>query len=351
MVPTRPGRPLMYALVSLQGLPNWVIRGGLASCAIARPQAGQPSPPGSSPSLTQSGAVRRAGVPIVVADLGLSDADRAMLLAAWFPGYLCSQIPGAALIQGIGPKIVMGLNTAGVCGFFMLLPWLARLGRSTAGSVRIMAACLTVCGFCQVFPLPTLDSSPAPGVSARCPPLTVLLRKQGPLIPGQQVMRRNWLPKPGSPERPIHLKFISLGGQFSGLLASVVTPIIATRLGWRAVNRIMGGGGLCLAALWFAKAASAPLHFKPRPGSAQPPPPTAASDRAPAPAPAPKPPTSKGGKVSLAFLRDPAVLATLWCKMASGNMNYTMTSYTPTIFMEVLGCDPVQVASYLVWQT
>ena len=35
MVPTRPGRPLMYALVSLQGLPNWVIRGGLASCAIA----------------------------------------------------------------------------------------------------------------------------------------------------------------------------------------------------------------------------------------------------------------------------------------------------------------------------
>ena len=182
----------------------------------------------------------------------------------------------------------------------------------------------------------------------------MLLRKQGPLIPGQQVMRRNWLPKPGSPERPIHLKFISLGGQFSGLLASVVTPIIATRLGWRAVNRIMGGGGLCLAALWFAKAASAPLHFKPRPGSAQPPPPTAASDGAaapPAPAPAPKPPPSKGGKVSLAFLRDPAVLATLWCKMASGNMNYTMTSYTPTIFMEVLGCDPVQVASYLIWQT
>eukprot|EP01045_Picozoa_sp_COSAG04_P049516 COSAG04_NODE_19561_length_413_cov_0.898089_1_plen_97_part_10 len=94
------------------------------------------------------------------AELGLSDAERAMLLAAWFPGYLCSQIPGAALIQAIGPKIVMGLNTAGVCGFFMLLPWLARLGRSTAGSVRIMAACLTVCGFCQVRSQPS--SSPPP---------------------------------------------------------------------------------------------------------------------------------------------------------------------------------------------
>ena len=46
MVPTRPGRPLMYALVSLQGLPNWVIRGGLASCAIApSPLQAPPLPP------------------------------------------------------------------------------------------------------------------------------------------------------------------------------------------------------------------------------------------------------------------------------------------------------------------
>jgi hypothetical protein len=27
LVPTKPSRGLMYALVSLQGLPNWVIRG------------------------------------------------------------------------------------------------------------------------------------------------------------------------------------------------------------------------------------------------------------------------------------------------------------------------------------
>ena len=45
----------------------------------------------------------------------LSEADRAMLLAAWFPGYLVSQIPGAALIEKIGPKLVMGGNMLGTC--------------------------------------------------------------------------------------------------------------------------------------------------------------------------------------------------------------------------------------------
>ena len=47
-------------------------------------------------------------VPFVVADMGLTDADRALLLAAWFPGYLVSQIPGAALIDRIGPKVALG---------------------------------------------------------------------------------------------------------------------------------------------------------------------------------------------------------------------------------------------------
>ena len=195
LVPAKPSRGVMYALVSLQGLPNWVIRGGIPSW-----------------------------IPFVVADMSLSEAERALLLAAWFPGYLVSQIPGAALMDKIGPKVVMGCvslvmypsfphaflmkrafmhsgNMIGTCGLFFLLPVFARLGgNSTALRVRIMASTLTVCGFFQ-----------------------------GPLIPGQQVMRRNWLPKPGSPERPIHLKLISLGGQFSGLLASSVTPFIAGR--------------------------------------------------------------------------------------------------------------------------
>ena len=130
--PVRPGRGLMYTLVGLQGMPNWVIRGGLPSW-----------------------------IPFVVADMSLSVDERAMLLAAWFPGYISSQIPGAALIDRIGPKLVLGLSTTGVCGCFMLLPLIERAagGGSHSLRVRLMASTLTLAGFFQ-----------------------------GPLIPGQQVM-------------------------------------------------------------------------------------------------------------------------------------------------------------------
>ena len=84
--------------------------------------------------------------------------------------------------------------------------------------------------------------------------------------PGQQVLRRNWLPKPGSPQRPLHLKFISLGGQLSSLFATSVTPLIAGLLGWRGVNYLFGGGGLALALCWAAFAKSAPTQFRRRSG-------------------------------------------------------------------------------------
>lgn len=57
LVPTNPSRWLMYLLISLHGMPNWMIRGGIFSW-----------------------------VPFVVRELGLSDAQRAMLMGAWFPG-------------------------------------------------------------------------------------------------------------------------------------------------------------------------------------------------------------------------------------------------------------------------
>lgn len=55
-VPVNPGRGLMYVLISLQGMPNWMIRGGIFSW-----------------------------MPFVMRDLGLSEAQRAMLMGAWFP--------------------------------------------------------------------------------------------------------------------------------------------------------------------------------------------------------------------------------------------------------------------------
>lgn len=167
LVPARPSRAVMYALVSLQGLPNWVIRNGSESWKFGAPGWPRIICHHILPIFTRSvpfvfSRSAPSWVPFVVADMRLSDADRALLLAAWFPGYLVSQIPGAALIDRIGPKIVMGLNMLGTCGLFLLLPVFVRIGGGgqISRQVRIMASTLTVCGFFQ-----------------------------GPLIPGQQVMR------------------------------------------------------------------------------------------------------------------------------------------------------------------
>jgi hypothetical protein len=62
LVPTGPSRGLMYVLISLHGMPNWMIRGGIFSW-----------------------------IPFVMRELGLSEAQRALLMGAWFPG--CKQCP------------------------------------------------------------------------------------------------------------------------------------------------------------------------------------------------------------------------------------------------------------------
>ena len=72
LVPTKPSRGLMYLLISLHGMPNWMIRGGIFSW-----------------------------MPFVIRDLGLSEAQRALLMGAWFPGYAFAQVPAAALMVRI----------------------------------------------------------------------------------------------------------------------------------------------------------------------------------------------------------------------------------------------------------
>ena len=144
------------------------------------------------------------------------------------------QMPSAALIMKLGAKKVMGLNLIGTCGAYFALPFVAALGSTTDQQARLMAGCLAVAGIFQA-----------------------------PLVAGQKSVQRNWLPKLGSPSRPIHHKLVSLGELFGqGILASTLTPWIASNFGWRAVNVLMGGGGLVCAALWFAFAKAEPTAWR-----------------------------------------------------------------------------------------
>jgi hypothetical protein len=295
LVPTNPSRGLMYILISLHGMPNWMIRGGIFSW-----------------------------MPFVVRELGLSEAQRALLMGAWFPGYAFAQVPAAALIMRIGAKKVIGLNLLGTCGAYLALPFVAALGGSTAMQVRLMAACLAVAGLCQA-----------------------------PLVAGQKTMQRNWLPKIGSPSRPIHHKLVSLGELFGqGILANALTPWIASNFGWRAVNYAMGGGGLLCLVVWMAFAQAEPTRWKRRgdsaviadaPAAAAAAAATVDKDTAATPA------VAVARKTDWRLFRHPAVLATLWCKVAEGNFFYVTGQWTPTYFIEQLGCTPMQTATYMAW--
>ena len=114
-----------------------------------------------------------AWIPFVVASLNFSDVERAMLMASFFPGYLCTQIPGrsstqpsaclehtggtaraphalhrradhracagAWLIQRIGAKAVLFWDMAATAALCLLVPAAAR-------SARLLAVLLTVMG-------------------------------------------------------------------------------------------------------------------------------------------------------------------------------------------------------------
>ena len=222
----------------------------------------------------------------------------------------------------LGAKRVMFLNMVGTCGAYLALPFVSLLGSTAAAKARLMAACLAFAGFCQ-----------------------------SPLVPGQKTLQRNWLPAVGSPARPIHHKLVSLGELFGqGVLASTLTPAIAARWGWRAVNVLMGGGGLACAALWLAFAHEAPTRFRRKDTGAEI---VLAGGRGGAEGgnaiELMKVKPKKQRATNWKLFRHPAVLAVLWCKMAEGNFFYTTGQWTPTYFIEVLGCSPMETAGYLAW--
>ena len=98
-------------------------------------------------------------------------------------------------------------------------------------------------------------------------------------------------------------------------------PFVAARFGWRGVNRVMGGGGLLLAACWFAFARSKPTQYRRRgdpPGAALVPAAVAAplAGRNDGAASAAGKKQAAGRSSRLALFTHPAVLSTIWSDSA-----------------------------------
>lgn len=160
-------------------------------------------------------------VPFMVQEFGITDAQRAAVLAAFTPGYVITQIPAAGVIARVGAKPVLVANNLGLPLLLLALPSAAAI------SANALWLCVTLIGALQ-----------------------------GPFIAAQGIMTSAWVPK--GVERPAAIYIIRLGGNIAKLMASAITPGLCSLLGWRAARVFYSGFILLYAALFAALARSEP---------------------------------------------------------------------------------------------
>ena len=103
-----------------------------------------------------------------------SEGQRALLMSAFFPGYILTQIPGSFAIQKWGAKVVMSIDMLVTSSLCLAIPFVTRSG----------------------------------GPSMLAPLLTIIGLSHGPLIPALQVLKKDWL-KPGPVRfQPLFLHFL-----------------------------------------------------------------------------------------------------------------------------------------------
>ena len=183
----------MYALVSGHGLVNHTIRSAL-------------------PSL----------IPLLADALRYTEAQRVLLLGAFFPGYILTQLPGGWATQRWGGKFVITVNLYSNAVLFFLTPLAARLG--SAGSVAALFIAL--------------------GLS------------QGSYVPSCSVLIKAWMPSGAA--RPWALRAMELGSRVAPLIAATSVPTMAARWGWAAVPQVYGALSLLFAILWHLTARDRP---------------------------------------------------------------------------------------------
>jgi len=238
-------------------------------------------------------------VPFIVADRGYSDAQRAQLLAAFFPGYLLTQIPLGFLAQLWGAKSVLSLNLVGTCAMLAALP------SATAAGARGVWACLFTLGLFQ-----------------------------GPFVPAGSLMKRSWVPS--GPEKAMALLLIGLGSKASRMVSSTVTPVLCDRAGWRQASYIYAAAVGAFTILWQLVARN-----EPRDRAVEQQQPQANGDQ--------KPEETKGKEKTFEprVFRVASIHAVMWSHFAANNTEYTLMQWAPTYFNQVLNVPLGSVGTYL----
>ena len=219
---------------------------------------------------------------------------------------VATQIPGGWAAQVFGAKIVAICNLIGNGLFLMVSPLAAR----AANPVPLMAASFACCGLFQ-----------------------------GPLVPGQGVMKYPWLPK--GVAKAWALRIISLGTRIGRLVAASVTPWLCSKFGWQFVPYFYGGATAAFGILFQLLAANKPL-----PSEIGEPEETAAVETPKAAAAVPAKPKEEKA-VDYGILSVPAAQAVILAHIGDNNSEYTLSQWAPTFMLTVLNVPPAQLGVYL----
>ena len=232
----------------------------------------------------------------MAAEYGLSLAQKATLLAAFFPAFIPSQLVASVLIQRYGAKLVTTVQNAGTALALLACPW-----AMNAGGHLGLAACFTAIG---VF--------------------------QSPLFPALSVLKRTWTAGVEPAKRALLLRVFSMGQYVANFSAAFFTPLLASKFGWQAVPYTFGSLMAALTVIWHLGASDAPPVAS---ASAA----AAAKPAAPPAAPAPAPRKAGGLGISWDIFTVRSVQACLFSHVSHNTTLYTLMQWCPTYYIDTFG--------------
>ena len=163
-------------------------------------------------------------LPRAQAEQGYSLAQKATLLAAFFPVFIPMQLVATWAIQRFGAKRISTIENSGIAVSLLAAPAAMALGGPLG-----LAACFTLLG---VF--------------------------QAPLFPAISVMKKQWTAGVEPAHKAMLLRIMSVGGHIGGVSTAWLVPKLASRFGWRSVPYFYGALMAAMAAVWHTCAESEP---------------------------------------------------------------------------------------------
>jgi hypothetical protein len=164
--------------------------------------------------------------PAAAAAHGFSEREAAILLGAFFPGYVLAMMPASFAIRALGEKAAVAANLLGTGAAFLVMPAAARIGALP------LAACLSLMGAVQ-----------------------------GCIVPCVIGLQTAWIPPEGV-EKVWAIRTCSLALVVWQMLASFLTPRLTRRHGFGAAAAAYGVLVAAFGVVWCAWAEDRPRKWR-----------------------------------------------------------------------------------------